>query len=108
MADKDHTSASAAPRLRVPDRSQVRWDASSPDELIPADHPARVVWAVASAMDLSELLASIKAREGVCGRDATDPRLLVALWLYATVRGVGSARELARLCLECDPYKWLC
>jgi transposase len=108
MADKDNVFASGAPRLRVPDRWQVRWDARSPDELIPAGHPARTVWAVVSAMDLSDLLASIKAREGVCGRDATDPRLLVALWLYATIRGVGSARELARLCVESDPYKWLC
>lgn len=109
MADKDNTFASGgAPRLRVPDRSQVRWDARSPEELIPADHPARTVWAVVCAMDLSELLASIKAREGVGGRDATDPRLLVALWLYATIRGVGSARELARLCTESKPYLWFC
>jgi hypothetical protein len=44
----------------------------------------------------------------VCGRDATDPRLLIALWLYAATRGVGSARELARLCVESKPYQWLC
>ena len=80
----------------------------APDDLIPAGHQARVVWRVVESMDLSAFLDPIKARDGVCGRDATDPRLLVALWLYATVRGVGSARELARLCLESRPFIWLC
>src|SRR5208282_3557352 len=50
----------------------------------------------------------IKAREGLAGRDATDPRLLVALWLYACIRGIGSARELARRCEESAPFRWLC
>lgn len=108
MATPGSNSDNGSPRLRLPDRSQVEWKAASPDELIPANHPARAVWAVVAAMDLSPLLASIKARDGVCGRDATDPRLPVALWLYATIRGVGSARELGRLCVESDPYKWLC
>jgi transposase len=108
MADQDNNPASGSPRLRLPDRSQVRWDATSPDDLISPGHQARAVWAVVEAMDLSDLLASVKARDGVGGRDATDPRLPVALWLYATIRGVGSARELARLCAESKPFLWLC
>jgi len=78
------------------------------DELIPQVHQARVIWSVVDKLDLSAFHEPIKAREGVCGRDATDPRLLVALWLYAATRGVGSARELARLCVESRPYRWLC
>lgn len=78
------------------------------DELIPQVHQARTIWSVVEKLDLSALHQSIKAREGVCGRDATDPKLLVALWLYAATRGVGSARELARLCVESRPYRWLC
>lgn len=108
MADQDNNPASGSPRLRLPDRSQVRWDATSPDDLIPPGHQARAVWAVVEAMDLSDLLAPVKARDGVGGRDATDPRLPVALWLYATIRGVGSARELARRCTESKPFIWLC
>ena len=50
----------------------------------------------------------IKAREGVAGRDATDPKLLVALWLYACIRGIGSGRELARQCQENVAFQWLC
>jgi transposase len=105
---KSSTINSANPRLRTPDRSQVMMSVQSPDELIPADHTARLVWQVVQAMDLSAFCAPIKARDGVCGRNATAPNLLVALWLYATLRGVGSARELARLCTECKPYLWLC
>jgi transposase len=78
------------------------------DELIPQGHSARVVWAVVRKLDLSGFHGPIKARAGVCGRDATDPALLVALWLYAATRGVGSARELGRLCTESRPYRWLC
>jgi len=51
---------------------------------------------------------TIKAREGVAGRDATDPRLLVGLWLYACIRGIGSARELARRSEESAAFRWLC
>ena len=34
--------------------------------------------------------------------------LLLALWLYATSQGVGSARALAKLCERDDAYRWLC
>jgi hypothetical protein len=33
---------------------------------------------------------------------------MVALWLWAATQGVGSAREVARLCQEHDAYRWLC
>jgi transposase len=78
------------------------------DQLIPAIHPARTIWSVVENLDLSAFREPIKARDGVCGRDATDPKLLVSLWLYAATRGVGSARELGRLCSESRPYRWLC
>jgi transposase len=95
-------------RLRVPDRNQVVIQMQSPDDLVDADHPVRVIWRVVCTLDLSQFHRDIKARQGEAGRDATDPRLLVALWLYAATDGVGSARELARLCTESKPYQWLC
>jgi transposase len=98
----------AAVRLREPDRFQMRMIVQSPDDLIAPDHQARVIWRVCQAQDFSAFCAPIKARQGVCGRDATSPALLAALWLFAAVRGVGSARELARLCTESKPYQWLC
>lgn len=95
-------------RLRSPERGQLTMVVQCPDDLVDADHPVRVVWAVVGRLDLSAFHAPIKARDGVRGRDATDPRLLVALWLYACTDGVGSARELERLCVDARPYRWLC
>ena len=96
------------PRLRVPIRDQIEMRWESLEDLLEADHPARIVWAAVCALDLKSWLNEIKAIEGHVGRDATDPRLLVALWVFATLKGIGSARELARLCAECLPYQWLC
>jgi transposase len=79
-----------------------------PDDLVGAQHPVRLVMAVVEKLDLSRFCEAIKAREGLAGRDATDPRLLVGLWLYASMRGLGSARELARRCEESAPFRWLC
>lgn len=96
------------PRLRVPQRDQVEFHWASLDELLGSDHQARVVWAAVCGLDLSRWLNEIKAVEGHVGRDATDPRLLVALWVYATLDGVGHAREVARLCENHLAYRWLC
>lgn len=79
-----------------------------PDDLVPAGHPVRMVMALVETLDVSRFAEPIKAREGVAGRDATDPRLLVGLWMYGCIRGIGSARELARRCEESAPFRWLC
>jgi transposase len=96
------------PRLRIPIRDQIEMRLASLDDLLEADHMVRIVWAAVCSLDLKSWLNEIKAIERHVGRDATDPRLLVALWVFATLKGIGSARELARLCAECLPYQWLC
>lgn len=96
------------PRLLEPERDGVELRASSLDSLIGADHPARLIWAYVVELDLRELEARVKARDGVAGRPATSPRLLLGLWLYATSEGVVSARLLERLCERDDAYRWLC
>jgi transposase len=78
------------------------------DDLVPAQHAVRMVAALVETLDVSGFAEAIKAREGVAGRDATDPGLLVGLWLYACIRGIGSARELARRCEESAAFRWLC
>jgi transposase len=97
-----------APRLSEPERELIELRAMSLDSLIGADHPARLIWAYVLRLDLRELEDGIKAREGVPGHPAITPRLLLALWLYATSEGVVSARLLARLCERDDAYRWLC
>ena len=96
------------PRLRVPHRDQVELSWSSLDERLDPDSPARVVWSLVCKLDLEAWLSEIKAIKHHSGRNATDPRLLVALWVFATLRGVGSAREIERLCNDYLPYQWLC
>jgi transposase len=96
------------PRLRRPDRDQFILCPGSLDQLLPADHQIRSVEAFVSKLDLSPLYDAIRAREGAPGHPPADPKLIVALWLYATIDGIGSARELARLCETQLPYQWLC
>jgi len=78
------------------------------ESLVPDDHPVRGLWAMVEALDLSEFYAEIAARGSAPGAPATDPRILLALWLYANVEGIGSARLLARLCERDAPYRWIC
>jgi len=104
---KDAPRLAPPPRLRRPDRSQALLRPCALDDLLPPGHQVRTLWAVVERLDLSAFHAPLKARGEAPGRAATDPRLLVALWLWAATRGVGSARELARLCDEHDAFRWL-
>jgi transposase len=97
-----------APRLLQANRSQIELRASDLESLLPEDHRARLVWGYVVRQDLSRLFVTIKARGSNAGRAAIDPRIVFALWLYATLDGVGSGREVARLSLEHDAYRWLC
>ncbi len=94
-------------RVNGPVRNQIEWTPRSLDSLLSQEHPARAIWAVLERLELSAFYASIKAVDGVAGHPATDPQVLLALWLYATTQGVGSARQIARLCQESDSYRWL-
>jgi len=89
------------------DRLQTRWDMIDLETLLPSDHRARVVWDFVEGLDLSALYDAIEAREGEPGRPPPDPAVLMALWLYATIEGVGSARQLERLAQRDLAYRWL-
>jgi transposase len=97
-----------APRLRRPERHQIGWQVAALDDLVTADHPVRAVWAFARGLDLRELHDAVKAREGVPGQAPPAPELMMALWLWATVDGVGSARQVNKLCEQHLAYRWLC
>jgi transposase len=110
-APEARPAVSGPPRLRYANRQQAEMRVCALDALIPEDHPVRLVWAYVEKLELGELLAKIRAVEGAAGASATDPRILLTLWLYATLRGIGSARELDR---RCDPhtgevpFQWIC
>jgi transposase len=97
-----------APRLGSINRRQLLLRTVDVERLIDDDHSARSIWELVRRLDLSLYHAQIEAVEGRAGRDHTDPRLLVSLWLYAYSRGISSAREVARQC-EFEPgCQWLC
>ena len=87
----------AAPRVRQAERTQVEWRPVALDALLPDDHRARAVWEYVEGLDLTPLYDRIRATEGQAGRPATDPKILLALWVFATSEGQGSAREIQRL-----------
>lgn len=97
-----------AARVMRANRRQLEWRPVDLEGLLPADHRARAVWTFVEGLDLGPLYEEIRAVEGVAGHPAIDPRILVALWLYATLEGVGSARALERLCEEHNAYRWIC
>lgn len=106
-ASHDGNAVPASPRIERPNRAQLELRCVDLDGLLPADHRARIVWDFVEGLDLSPLYAAIRSVEGGAGRPAIDPAILTALWLYATIEGVGSARALDRLCEQHDAYRWI-
>jgi transposase len=95
-------------RVLLPNRVQLELRACDLESLLPEGHRARLVWAWVERADLGAMYASIRGVEAGSGRTAIAPEILFALWLYATLEGVGSARALARLTQEHDAYRWIC
>lgn len=103
-------SEKSRPKARVVEanRAQMRLVPTDLESMLPVDHAARAVWAFVDRLDLDPFYDAIRSREGSAGRPATDPQIFLALWLYATLEGVGSAREIARLSQYHLAYQWIC
>lgn len=95
-------------RLVTACRNQYEIAVSCLDDLINEDHPARQIWAYIEKMEPMASMEKIKSVEGVAGRPAIDPKILISLWLYATVEGIGSAYVLSDYCKQHNGFKWLC
>src|SRR5271157_3983798 len=96
-----------APRLKTINRKQLLLRPIDVERLVPDDHEVRAIWEFTGHLDLTAYYQAIHAVEGRAGCTAFDPRLLVSIWIYAYSKGVGSAREISRLC-DYDPaYQWL-
>jgi transposase len=104
----DGSTREASPRLRLAERQQGEFRMVVVDQMLATDHPVRAVWHYVCGLDLGPLLDQIVAVEGKPGRDATDPRILLCLWLFATLEGIGSARALDRLCHDRLEFLWIC
>ena len=97
-----------APRVLMAERNQIALRPVDLEATVGPEHAVRNVWAFVERLDLSALYGEIGSVESGAGRPAIDPRILMALWLYATVDGVGSAREIERLTEAHDAYRWIC
>jgi len=110
MTDSPKTSKAGQIRFNCANRRQIAWRDACWDELLAHDHPVRSVWEFVEGLDLSPIMATYKAVAGVPGANPIDVRILMALWLYGTLRGIGSARELARRCNSHGEvaFQWIC
>ena len=108
MKEKAPESSAPSPRIQEADRRQLRLVTSDLEAMVPGDHSVRAVWSFVEGLDLSSVYASIKAVEGSPGRPPIDPKILLSVWLQGTLDGVGSARELERLCRYHVVYQWIC
>lgn len=95
-------------RVQMPNRRQLELRTVDLESTLPQEHRARLVWAYVERLDLNKLYSQIKAVQGGAGRAPIAPEILLSLWLFATLEGVGSARAVSRLCQEHDAYRWLC
>ena len=95
------------PRLRLADRHRQTLRCESLDELLPPEHPARDVLAFVETLDLFPLLEPIRSTAGRPGAPAFDPAVLLSLWLYATLSGIASCRQLEELCRHHLVFRWL-
>jgi transposase len=103
-----NSTSSNRARVQRPERRQIELRMHSLDQLIPADHRVRIVWRFVESLDLTPLYEQIRALEEHAGRPPIDPRILMALWLFATIEGISSGREIDRRCGRDLPYMWIC
>jgi len=105
---EDTNQGNGTPRLLHTNRHQIEFHVQALDQLIPKNHKARLVWKFVDSLDLSKYLTNIKSIEGGVGRSAINPKILVSLWLYATIEGIASAHQLGRYCQEHTAFIWIC
>lgn len=87
------------------DRSQQFLLPPSLDEWLPQDHLARFVVGVVDQLDLSAFARP--HRPDGRGRRSYDPKMLVALVLFAWCEGERSSRRIERRCIDHVPFRWV-
>ena len=94
-------------RVREPERKQGVFFYDIPEDRLAVEHPARVLWAIVETLDLTAFLSGAKSVEGRAGRAVLSPSMLLAIWLHALSRGIGSAREISRLLDTDEAFRWI-
>jgi transposase len=76
------------------------------DELVPDDHPVRVIAAFVELLDLGEV-GFERSEPSAMGRPAYDPADLLKLYLYGYLNRIRSSRRLERECARNVEVMWL-
>jgi len=100
-------AAPGRPRFQAINRQQMVLRMVDVEQLLEPDHLARAIWEMTGRLDLTPYTVAVRAVEGEAGRPPIDPRLLIALWIYAYSEKVSAAREVARRCAYHPAYQWL-
>jgi transposase len=95
-------------KLRRPERRQIVFGEIDVERLVGEDHPVRAIWELTGRLDLSGFAAGLRSRVGEAGRGAWEPRLLVAIWIWAYSQAIASAREIERQSKWRPELRWLC
>ena len=72
-------------------------------DMVPAEHPARVVDAVVEGLNLTELERTYKGG----GTSSYSPRAMLKVIIYAYLSNVYSGRQIAKMWQESIIYMWL-
>jgi transposase len=95
-------------QLRGPNRRQLIYAQIDIEQLVAAEDPVRAIWELSGKLDLSGFAAHLETRRQLAGRPAWDPRLLVAIWIWAYSQSISSAREIERKSRYRPELEWLC
>ncbi|MBA3353122.1 MAG: transposase [Blastocatellia bacterium] len=85
------------------DQNQLMLIPPSYDELVPRNHPVRVVNEVIERIDIGELEASYKGG----GTSSYHPRMLTKVVVYGYIRNIYSSRKLEHAVNENVHFMWL-
>ena len=94
MSERPRPVRTAEPMRR---QGVIRFE--MPEDTLPLDHRARLIWRVLGTLDLSAFTATAKAVDGRAGRDVLSPTMMLTLWLYAISIGIGRLAKVTCVAL---------
>ena len=108
MSTTEKDSSGSSIRFNRAERHQHEFRDICLDQLVSEQHQVRCVWSYVCNLDRSQFYVDYQAVDGRAGRQPVDPRILLTLWLYATIEGITSGRRLAKLTKRDAVYMWIC
>ena len=94
-------------RVKQVDRKQLKFKVVDLENMVAPGHSARLIWEFVGRQELTMFYQDIRTVEGVAGREPWDPRMMIAVWVYAISQGISSAREISRLCEYEPAFMWI-